>query len=122
MEKWRLDGSGALFLWDRPEIGEGEVSEWQLIDDIVKNGEGPKSGERVLLWLGFPWDEPRVALWFEPWNTWIEGVRPEPNVFDPYGIGEFVPTYWARIIPPWDKLATSYSQPDRKVGNEGQKD
>lgn len=59
--------------------------------------------DRVCLWLGGEWQEPRIARWFAPWGLWLEpGTEPEnPNDADEvYGIGDNLWTHWSEIEAP----------------------
>lgn len=65
------------------------VAAWQPIETA------PRDGTVVLLWLGAPWCEVRMAKWFAPWGNWQDPESSVDPARDEYcGIGMNLPTHW----------------------------
>jgi hypothetical protein len=72
-----------------------EAMRWRPIS------EAPKDGRPVLLWLRAPYNEMRVARWYEPWGNWQEGEFPtDPEGDELTGIGAAVPSHFMLPEPP----------------------
>ena len=70
------------------------MTEWQPIETA------PKDGTDILLWLGEPFNQTRLAGFCRHWGTWVEE---EPNDFlneEIFGIGCNVPTHWMPLPEP----------------------
>lgn len=67
---------------------------WKTIDTV------PRDGMEVMIYLGTPYNQVRLAHWFEAWGNWQEGPDPDPAMDNYCGIGSGVPTHWMPLPSP----------------------